>query len=84
MTKLKHFSNKFSAFIEEKAAHRLEEHSASQAVEHSFWGILGRNDFDRKLEEATWRQGKIGSEVRDFLISEQDLFSRGGKLANTV
>ena len=46
-------------------------HSFSQAMHHSSWGILGKNQFKKKKkasEEATWKEGMIGWEIEDFLI----------------
>lgn len=47
-------------FIQKKTIHGLGEHSASQAVEHTFQEILGRNEFYNKLEAAMGKQGMIG------------------------
>ena len=55
-------------FIQEETIHGLGEYNVSQAVKHSSQGILGKLRFYRALEETTWRQHRIGQEVRDFLI----------------
>lgn len=56
------------SFIQKKTMHGLGEYSASPAEEHSSWGILGKNEFYRVLEEAMRIQGMIAQEVGDILI----------------
>lgn len=55
-------------FIQGRTVHGLGVVHASQAVEHSSQGISGKSEFYRALEEAVWTQGRVGQDVRDFLI----------------
>lgn len=60
MTKIKQFSNKPNVLYSTETISRLKEYSASPIVEHSFRGILGKNEFYRVLKAAVYRQGLVG------------------------
>lgn len=60
------------SFIQGRTIHGLGEYRAFQAVKHFSQGILGKLEFYRVLEEATWKQSRIGQEVRNFLIRPAD------------
>ena len=48
------------SFIQGKSVHGLGEDSASQSVELSSWGILGKSEYYRKLDDATQKPAMIG------------------------
>lgn len=47
------------SFIQGKTIHGLGQYCASQAVEHSSQGILGKNEFYRVLEKGKRKQGRL-------------------------
>lgn len=60
MIKLKQFSNEFDVLYSREDSPWMGECRAARAGEPSSWGIWGRSEFYRMLEEASSTQGMIG------------------------
>lgn len=59
MTELKKFSNTFDVFYQKEIIHGQGMQWLTRSG-HTFWGVWGKRNFYRVLEQSMWKQGLIG------------------------